>query len=271
MNKKAFTLAELLAVIVILFALFLIAVPSVERIIKNSKEKVLTEQIESIKNSMRSWAFQYQKPDKGESITLSLYQLKSSGLIELDIKNPSTDELFPNDIILTIANNDGIIDYNVDLNSSINIPYEELPSLTLRGNALEYVELGSAFDVVATNEGGVTVIYPQNFDLENSNEIDVGTYLITYVKDNNKIYRTVVVRDTTIPVITFQQKTLEINLNELDSYDYKYMAKCEDKSNHTLTVDTSLLPKKTGTYSIKYTCTDSFGNIAEKYRDVIVK
>ena len=264
MNKKAFTLAELLAVIVILFALFLIAVPSVERIIKNSKEKVLAEQIESIKNSMRSWAFQYQKPDKGETITLSLYQLKGSGLIDLDITNPSTEELFPNDIILTIKNNDGIIDYNVDLNSSNNTPYEELPSLTLIGNALEYVELGSTFTDKSTEEGGVSVTYPEGF-----NPGIIGSYLITYSKDNNKIYRTIVVRDRTAPVINYSG-SLTVNLSDISTYDYKTGVVCEDKSNPTLTVDTSLLPKKTGTYSIKYICTDTSGNESYKYRDITI-
>lgn len=264
MNKKAFTLAELLGVIIILFALFLIAIPSVDRVIKNSKEKVLNEQIETIKNSMRSWVYNNQKPDNGETITLSLYQLKSSGLIDLDIKNPNTKKLFPNDIILTIKNNNGILEYNVDLNSSIDTPYEELDSLTLNGDALEYIELGSGFIEKNTLEGNASISYPINFNIG-----QIGSYLVTYSKGDNKIYRTVVVRDTKPPVISFSS-SLTVSLNEIDTYNYNMGVTCTDSSSYTLEADTSLLPKNTGTYSIKYTCKDNSGNESYKYRDVII-
>ena len=52
MNKKAFTLVELIGVLVILSVLVLVAVPSVLKIIKNTKQKTYDSNITMIKTAM---------------------------------------------------------------------------------------------------------------------------------------------------------------------------------------------------------------------------
>ena len=116
--KKGFTLAELLGVIILLGAIALIIVPLVSNSMKDSKETLYNDQIKSIELSLASWMSSNQTPAEGETITLSLSQLKEAGLVELDITNPMTEELFPNDMILKITNNNGIIEYEISENGN---------------------------------------------------------------------------------------------------------------------------------------------------------
>ena len=155
--KKGFTLAELLGVLVILGAILLIAIPVVDQAIKSGKEDLYQEQIEIIKTSLQLWMSNNQKPDVGEKIVLSLSQLKEAGAVELDITNPKTNELFPNDMTLEIRNNNGIIEYEVDVTGSNKVDYTLLPSISLNGNVLEYVEVDSTGFVNALSSSPVSV------------------------------------------------------------------------------------------------------------------
>ena len=79
--KKGFTLAELLGVIVILAALLLISIPVVDKIIKQSQEDLYNKQIDSIKLAINLWISDKYKLNEGESITLTLSQLKEEGFV----------------------------------------------------------------------------------------------------------------------------------------------------------------------------------------------
>ena len=138
--KKGFTLAELLGVIVLLGAIMLIVVPLVSNSMKDSEEELYNDQIESIKLSLELWMSYNQSPNIGETITLSLSQLKEAGFVEFDITNPITKELFPNDMVLKIINNNGIIEYEVTENGDNKNDYNLIPSMRINGNTLEYVE-----------------------------------------------------------------------------------------------------------------------------------
>lgn len=268
MNKKGFTLAELMGVIVILLAVFMIAIPTIDRTLKQGRQKLFDEQVETIKASLQEWTSIYQKPREGEAIKLTLSQLKEAGLADYDITNPKTEKLFPNDMVLTIYNNDGILEYSVDTESGSNITnYEQLPVITLIGDALVYSELGGDYQDLGTNEGVLGVI-DNNF----SNDT-VGNYFITYTKvengNSNTIYRSVVVRDTTPPVINFSDLT--ISSSKVYDYDFTTGVTVEDSSETLeLEIDKSALSSKVGVYSIRYTIYDIYGNKTIKYRKITV-
>lgn len=56
MNKKGFTLVELLAVIVILAIIAAIAFPFIQDSIDDSKEKTYNEQVRTIEHAAKRWA-----------------------------------------------------------------------------------------------------------------------------------------------------------------------------------------------------------------------
>ena len=273
--KKGFTLAELLGVITILGALMLIIIPLVSTAIKSANEELYDSQIENIKLALESWMSDNQKPNVGESITLSLSQLKEAGLVELDIKNPKTKELFPNDMVLKITNNNGIIEYIVNENGSNTKDYNSITSIKVNGDVLEYVEIGTD----SYNDLGVTAKDSNNnpvndFTITTTPTLDLnkkGSYLVTYKTTDNVAYRTIVVRDTKGPEITFNNN-LEMTYDQSRTYDFKSDITVTDNSNEevSVTVETNIKPLA-GNYTVKYIAKDSSGNETIKLRKVTIK
>lgn len=275
--KKGFTLAELLGVIVILAALLLISIPVVDKIIKQSQEDLYNKQIDSIKLAINLWISDKYKLNEGESITLTLSQLKEEGLVEFDITNPITKELFPNDMILTIENKEGQLEYNV-LDEGTNIEnYENIPRISINGNVLTYVEINTEYiekDVVATDNNGNIITSTKSFEPQLNTSLK-GTYLEKYTVNNNGytnfVYRTIIVRDTIGPEIIFSNN-LVLTYEQAESYDFESDIIVRDNSGDNVEIviedNITILP---GEYTVKYTAKDSSGNETTKLRKVTIK
>ena len=273
--KKGFTLAELLGVIIILGAVLLIITATFSNILKQSEEDLYNDQINSIKLALESWMSDNQKPNIGEKVKLSLSQLKEAGLIDLEIKNPKTKELFPNDMVLEIFNNEGIIEYNVNVTGTNFKDYNSITSIKVNGNVLQYVEQGGSGytdpGVTAKDSNGSIVSNVTSETTPTLNLKEKGTYITKYTTSDNVAYRTIIVRDTTGPVISFD-KNLEMTYEESKTYDFKSDITVTDNSNEEVSVEVSnnitLLP---GNYTIKYVATDSSGNETIKLRKITIK
>lgn len=267
--KKGFTLSELLGVVVLLGSLALVIIPLSTKTLKEGKQKLHDEQIELIKASMATWTSVYQKPKNNEVITLTLYQLKESGLIDTKIIDPLTDENFPNDSILKIINKDNNLSYEVTIGSN-TLSYDEMPYMKLNGDALEYIKLGEEYQ-----EKGVVDINGEEILTVNSfnntfNKNKVGIYLKEYSLTNNKIYRTIIVIDDEPPVISFTNN-LTISTSQISNYNFLSDVTLSDNSGETVNATVSHnIVALSGTYTIKYTATDTSGNETIVYRDVLV-
>ena len=90
MNKKAFTLIELMAVIVVLGIVALIAVPVISGTLKDSKEKIYEEQVRRIEDAAKKWGVDNIYDDNENEYYVSLSELISEGYLEgaNQIKNP---------------------------------------------------------------------------------------------------------------------------------------------------------------------------------------
>lgn len=275
--KKGFTLAELLGVIVILAALLLISIPVVDKIIKQSQEDLYNKQIDSIKLAMNLWVSDKYKLNEGESITLTLSQLKEDGLVEFDITNPITKELFPNDMILTIENKEGQLEYNVSDEGTNIENYENIPRISINGNVLTYVEINTEYiekDVVATDNNGNIITSTKSFEPQLNTSLK-GTYLEKYTVNNNGytnfVYRTIIVRDTIGPEIIFSNN-LVLTYEQAESYDFESDIIVRDNSGDNVEIviedNITILP---GEYTVKYTAKDSSGNETTKLRKVTIK
>lgn len=115
-KNKAFTLVELLGVIIILGIIALIATISITNSMKNSKEELYQIQIDNIINGAKTWASSnvFELPENdGDAIYLTLSELKQAGFIEKDITNPLTNELFSDQLQVKITKVDSNYNYEI--------------------------------------------------------------------------------------------------------------------------------------------------------------
>ena len=203
MKKKGFTLVELLAVIFILSLILVIAVPSVNRYIKQSKEKAYNTQISTIIEAAQAYASANSGllPRKEEFVVkITLGQLKSSGLIKEEVKNPNDDKYFDDALTIKIKKNKENYIYEVVENTITTRDGEEAPKITLNGSPMvtynlnaTYTELGAS----ATDSDGNAI---SNIVIDKSNLVmsAEGIYQVKYTATDTKgisstVYRNVYV------------------------------------------------------------------------------
>lgn len=119
MKNKAFTLVELLGVIVILGIIATITIPIVQRTILENTEEAYQDQVASFekaaKNYVASDVYNMSTKCLNRTCTVSLDTLQKEGFLPSgDIINPKTDEKFNMENIVDITYNGGNFSYNYD-------------------------------------------------------------------------------------------------------------------------------------------------------------
>ena len=190
--KRGFTLVELMAVIIILGVVGLIVVPIISGQLKEGKNKLYETQIKNIEASARMWSadhISYTPSVEGEVFNIYLSVLKASGLIDTEIKNPKTNELFPNDLKIEISYKNNGLNYKVIENSGTitntgEVDKEEviinlIGFKNIRTTLAQYKEQG----VIAMTVGGekinaIDTVIKKDGVVSSIN--GVGTYTIIY-------------------------------------------------------------------------------------------
>ncbi len=103
-SKKAFTLVELLAVIIILGIILVLAVPRVATMITNYRDKAAIEQEKLIEAAAEKY-FIFEEPDltwDNDTTTIKVSVLQTAGYLKTGLTNPRTKADISNlNIILT--------------------------------------------------------------------------------------------------------------------------------------------------------------------------
>jgi prepilin-type N-terminal cleavage/methylation domain-containing protein len=103
--KRGFTLIELLAVIVVLAIILVIAIPSIIKIINKSKSDANDNQMGLIKNAASKYIVQYgEEVSDPKNAVVTIEKLIEKKLIEVNIKNPITNEPYSPGLAVTIKN-----------------------------------------------------------------------------------------------------------------------------------------------------------------------
>ncbi len=123
-KRKAFTLIELMGVLVIIGILTVILVPVINNTIKNNKQKLHDNQIDMIRLSAQNLATDntYILPEEdGEEIYITLGQLRAMGYAEGTIIDPLTNKNFPDNLIVMIIKKGNDYDYVINLDGDATI------------------------------------------------------------------------------------------------------------------------------------------------------
>lgn len=287
--KKGFTLVELLAVIIILGAIFAITFPLVTDNIRKTEEKAFNLQKEQIIAAAKDMVIKEYVviPDK-QSITLYVGELKRKGLLPIKMINAKTKLTISNEsnVVISRENNSYSYDVNIiDLEEESTENNENAPVIRLNGNYVEYVEINTKYvekgGTAYSNTGSPSPLNSPQIKL-NDNEVDkivtsqLGTYKLIYsaTDDNNGLtttsIRTVVVRDTIPPVIYFPEDNI-VKVSKVSGFDVRARVYAIDNSGNDVTaIPLSSLSNVPGKHVILYTAKDPSGNTTNAKRVITV-
>lgn len=284
----AFTLVELMVVIVIIGLVASLTIPTINKSINNSKKNLYDLQIKNIEDGAKSWAsanIWLLPANDGEAITITLGQLKLEGFVDGDVINPKTEKSFPNDLEIIIKKESGNYIYDVDEESGTAISDSTVskPTIILLGEPVVNVEINTGYiepGVIAKNIDGSTnesVNITIKKDGETVTSIEstaIAHYEITYsVTDNGTIsnaIRNVYIRDTTPPELTIPSDAT-ISVSAVSGYDLMTGVTTSDNSGlePSITISSNLSAIK-GDYTVTYKALDMSGNQTVKVRKITV-
>lgn len=311
MNKKGFTLVEVLGVIIILAVIFVLVFPSVQNIVSQSKDTIYQKQINTILNSTYDFTLKNISylPDTGQKSYVTLGQLKHEGLIDVNIKDPNTNQIFPDNLVISIKNvGSGYKDldensklegdylYTLEIEKLNNFEINDLPKIVLyeddkklepnsNGNYIRILNLNDKFVNIthtATSRGGIDltnqVIKSITQDEKVVDIIDTskqGIYKINYsVVDGdgnaNILVYNIIIGDTLQPTITIPEDT--VISKDITNFDLMEDVSCQDNSGFC---DIEYSPEidfnLVGKQIIEYIAKDPTGNTATKRRVITIE
>lgn len=106
MNKRGFTLVELMGILVILGVLLIFTVPSITKTLKNSETKENTEYENTVCLAAKSY-MEVNRYDYPREITFKT--LRDEGYLSTTLKNPETDSLDSDSKKVKISSDSGNI------------------------------------------------------------------------------------------------------------------------------------------------------------------
>ena len=203
MNKKGFTLVELLGVLVVLSVILMIAFPLITTYINKSKQKAYDTQMGLIITGLKDYVIEHKEVlpvNDTDYVTFTLGQLKALGIVNNSVVNPLDGKEIDDSMEFKIIKDGSKYTYQIVESSRLSRDDKNhTPYITLNGNILNYIDLDSTYTELgasATDYNGKPLsVTIDKTDLDVST---IGVYQIRYEaidSNNTKSYaiRTVIV------------------------------------------------------------------------------
>ena len=208
MNKKGFTLVELLGVLVVLSVILMIAFPLITTYINKSKQKAYDTQMELIITGLKNYANEQKEVlpvNDTDYVTFTLGQLKALGIVNNSVVNPLDGKEIDDSMEFKIVKDGSKYTYQIVESSRLSRDDKNhTPSIILNGNILNYIDLDSTYNELGASatdyDGKPLSVTIDKTDLDVST---IGVYQIRYEvidSNNTKSYaiRTVIVGESKI-------------------------------------------------------------------------
>jgi prepilin-type N-terminal cleavage/methylation domain-containing protein len=223
-KRKAFTLIELMGVLVIIGILTVILVPVINNTIKNNKQELYDNQLEMIRLAAQNLATDntYILPEEdGEEIYITLGQLRAMGYAEGTIIDPLTNKNFPDNLIVMIIKKGNDYDYVINLDGDVTIVDSDIQ---VAKPSRKYINKGTnSFYIITVKPDSETeeekskntLGYYINIGKENINLLGAVDEKVKYKLDgNNGLYKLTVLGGD-------KNGYLYFSLNNLKDYEGK--------------------------------------------------
>lgn len=192
-KKKAFTLVELMGVLVIIGVLSAVLIPVISNVLKENKEKAYQSQLQNITLAAKNFVSdnRFLMPEEeGESISITLGQLKRTGYAVHSIVNPKTKEEISNCLQIDIQKVNNNYEYVIEENTiKVNNCNEEYNSdILISGPSKTYIKKGEISSyILMLNSSDENKVLGYNFDYS---KLSLGTTDAKYsVVGENGIYK----------------------------------------------------------------------------------
>ena len=208
MNKKCFTLVELLGVLGVVSVILMIAFPLITTYINKSKQKAYDTQMGLIITGLKDYVIEHKEVlpvNDTDYVTFTLGQLKALGIVNNSVVNPLDGKEIDDSMEFKIIKDGSKYTYQIVESSRLSRDDKNhTPYITLNGNILNYIDLDSTYTELgasATDYNGKPLsVTIDKTDLDVST---IGVYQIRYEaidSNNTKSYaiRTVIVGESKI-------------------------------------------------------------------------
>lgn len=304
MNKKGFTLVELLGIIILIAIIISIVFPGVTGVLRKSKKTIKDIQINKILDSAYDYTLKNTNllPERDEVIYITLNELKKENLIDSNIKDSTNNENFKDDLIISIANikytdNIGIYSkqngdylYTVEFEFMKSSNYDNnRPLISFKGYEIPVIidlNLGDASPIIEYTAESVDgtdltskVVKNIICNSKKREKIDTSKAGVCYINysvvDKNGYSRlstvSIIISDNEKPELHIPEEKVVINSN-VTNYDLLKGVTCTDNSGDCdIKIDGSINFGVIGETTIKYIASDPSGNTAIKERAITVE
>ena len=194
--KKGFTLVELLGIIVVLGVIATIVTPVIQSTLTQNQDKVYNALIKQIEGNAKDYLeinTEKLPTADGDEIQIKLGDIKASGLMQINVKNPKTDNIVSNESYVTITRTKNNYRYETTIYDLTDVSevVSGAPTITLKTSSNETVSVGSSYTLESI-DGVSRQIINDGKEIGSIDTSVKGVYEVYYSKlENGKLGITV--------------------------------------------------------------------------------
>ena len=194
--KKGFTLIELLGIIVVLGIIATIVTPVIQNTLAENEDKVynvLVKQIEGYAKDYLEMNTDKLPEEDGNSVQVKFGDIKAAGVMQINVKNPKTNNLISNESYVTVTKDKNNYRYETTIYDLTDVSevVSGAPTISLKTSSNETISVGSSYTLESI-DGVSRQIISDGKEVSSIDTLVKGVYEVYYSKlENGKLGITV--------------------------------------------------------------------------------